>query len=117
MSETIWCGGQQLPVADLVRIDIIGIAIQHAVGELGQFVMQLLGFRFEYSGVPRGSSSQGMCEPREAIAPAGGVAQPPVQLLHFGRLPSPRRGGHGLVGVGIGPVVTGFCGGSEVDFT
>ena len=31
--------GQQLPIADLVRIDMIGIAVQHAVSQLGQLVV------------------------------------------------------------------------------
>ena len=56
-------GGQQLPVAHVCCVDIVGVAVQHTVGELAEFVMQLLGFGFEYAGAPGGRSGQSVRQP------------------------------------------------------
>jgi hypothetical protein len=44
---------------------MIGIAVQHAVSQLGQLVVQIRGFGFEHPGVLGGSCGKGVGEPRQ----------------------------------------------------
>jgi len=57
-------GGEQLPVAYVGLIDMVGIGVQDAVSQCGQVVAQQLGLFFGHTGASRGGFGEGIREPR-----------------------------------------------------